>query len=194
MKPAGNFKHGLHGTRTYRRWKSMKQRCFDTGAVNYSAYGGAGITVCEKWRDSFEEFFLDMGECPEKMTLDRIYNAKGYEPGNCRWATPQEQCNNKTNNHLVEWHGETKTISEWARNIGIPVATLCNRIKNGWSVERALTRKSHETGPLLTYQGETHHLAEWARRMNVRYDLLSRRIAKGWSIEKTLATPSNRAK
>ena len=193
MKPVGNYKHGHHGTLTYARWKSMKQRCNDPNAINYPQYGGRGISVCDRWKD-FESFLADMGECPgDGMTMDRIDNSKGYEPGNCRWANKQTQANNKTNNHKLEWRGETKTTMEWSRITGIPSGTIFNRIRFGWSVEDALTRGPHERGLMLTHQGETLHLAEWARRVGLRYDCLSRRLAAGWDVDRALTTPSNRA-
>lgn len=187
------LKHGLHGTLTYARWKSMKQRCQDRNAVNFHQYGGRGITVCERWRD-FNSFLTDMGECPGGgMTLDRIDNSKGYEPGNCRWATRREQANNKTNNHLIEWRGEIKTAAEWSRTTGIPIGTILNRIRFGWSIEAALTRSAHERGLMLNHQGKTLHLAEWARQVGMRYDCLSRRLAAGWTVDRALTTPSKRA-
>jgi hypothetical protein len=88
-------KHGKCGTRTYVRWTAMKQRCYDLNFKQYDDYGGRGITVCDRWNYSFENFLEDMGECPEGLTLDRIDNDGNYEPGNCRWITRQEQNLNK---------------------------------------------------------------------------------------------------
>lgn len=87
--------HGMRHTCTYNSWEAMKKRCLNVKAVNYFNYGGRGITVCEQWL-TFEGFFADMGERPEGKTLDRYPDKDGnYEPGNCRWATPGEQANNR---------------------------------------------------------------------------------------------------
>jgi hypothetical protein len=86
--------HGHTGTSIYNRWKEMMGRCYNPKHPRYADYGGRGIRVCERWHD-FTNFLADMGEPPPGLTLDRIDNNKGYEPGNCRWATVQEQNTNQ---------------------------------------------------------------------------------------------------
>jgi hypothetical protein len=88
--------HGKHRTPTYRSWDGMKQRCLNPRATGYKRYGGSGVTVCDQWL-TFAGFLADMGERPEGTTLDRIDPARGYEPGNCRWATASEQNRNRPN-------------------------------------------------------------------------------------------------
>lgn len=92
----GRPTHGMTGSRTMSSWANMKQRCSNPKAINFSYYGGRGIRVCERWTASFSDFLADMGERPDDTTLDRYPNKDGdYEPGNCRWATQQEQADNR---------------------------------------------------------------------------------------------------
>src|SRR5580704_3901661 len=88
--------HGMAGTRTHASWSKMLGRCRNPTDPSYSRYGGRGISVCQAWF-TFDGFLADMGERPTGTSLDRIDNARGYEPGNCRWATPAEQSQNKRN-------------------------------------------------------------------------------------------------
>jgi hypothetical protein len=100
-----NFKHGHRSnlpdgqkisTKTYRCWTGIKSRCYNPHRKSYENYGGRGITVCQRWLESFEAFLEDMGEPPTpEHSIDRIVNDGNYEPGNCRWATAIEQAKNK---------------------------------------------------------------------------------------------------
>lgn len=102
--------------------------------------------MCEKWKNSFEEFYKDMGDAPRGHTLDRIENSRGYEPGNCRWANKKQQSDNSQWPHLITFRGETKNLSEWARSLGMDINSVRTRIKIlGWPIERALTQPRRKT-------------------------------------------------
>jgi hypothetical protein len=116
----------------------MRQRCNNPNAPDYSRYGGRGIEVCRRWQNSFQNFLDDMGERPEGKTLDRADNSKGYEPDNCRWATPTEQQENRRNTPKVEYNGNTVLLSSLSTSSGIPMKILLWRLQNQWDLNRAL--------------------------------------------------------
>lgn len=126
-------------TPTYRSWASAKYRCLNPRDSAFHRYGGRGITICDRWRQSFENFLADMGEKPTGLTLDRINNDGNYEPGNCRWATYVMQNRNRRGTHPLTFAGITAPISEWAEITGIHRMLIGQRVWNGWSVMRALT-------------------------------------------------------
>lgn len=133
-----NLKHGQSVTREYQCWNSMMGRCYNSNNKRYKNYGGRGIKVCDRWH-TFENFYEDMGKRPKGLTLDRRDNSGDYCPENCRWATYTEQANNKRNSVWKEYRGETRTVAQWGRVLGIPKATLWDRLYNGWSIERAFS-------------------------------------------------------
>lgn len=112
-----NLTHGMGKTRANRIWRAMKSRCSNPRVTNWKYYGGRGVTVCERWQ-SFENFVADMGQPEPGMTLDRIDNAVGYSPENCRWVTHATQMANTRRNRMITWRGRTQHMSAWAREIG----------------------------------------------------------------------------
>ena len=111
-------------TREYRSWGGMKDRCYNENAKFYNRYGGRGITVCERWLHSFDNFLEDMGARPKNMTLDRIDNDGDYEPSNCRWATRLGQNLNRRRKHPNEYSGITKRRESWSVQIGVEYAKV----------------------------------------------------------------------
>jgi hypothetical protein len=132
--------HGMHGISEYAVWCTMIQRCTNPNDSGWHRYGGRGITVCNRWI-KFENFLADMGRRPfPKAQIDRVNNSLGYGPDNCQWTTRRENMNNKRNNRCIEWRGDTRTLAEWGRHLGIRASTLLYRLdKLGWSVERSFT-------------------------------------------------------
>lgn len=127
-------------SKTYVVWMNLKARCNNPSARLYSRYGGRGIGYAQEW-ESFEAFLRDMGEAPLSLTIDRIDSDGDYSKSNCRWATWKEQSNNRSNVKLYEWRGESRSVTDWARVVGIERLTIRHRLKAGWSIERALTVK-----------------------------------------------------
>lgn len=129
---------GRANSRIYNTYVAMIRRCYNPSYAAYYRYGGRGIEVCARWRESFEHFLIDMGEPPPEKTLDRIDNNGHYEPGNCRWATRKEQGRNQRSNRLLTHNGETLSIAEWAERTGLRHVIISQRIDRGWSVADAL--------------------------------------------------------
>lgn len=139
--------HGLIGTREYNSWRGMIERCENPKHRQYRDYGGRGVTVCRRWRNSFPAFLEDMGTCPAGKTLDRLNNKKDYGPKNCAWRTRREQGRNKRNNRILTAFGETMTLAAWCERTGLNYVTITKRIdKHGWTVEEALSVSAVQAG------------------------------------------------
>jgi hypothetical protein len=160
-KAGTNTRHGRVYTREYRSYWGMKQRCYQESSTARHNYADRGITVCARWLESFENFFADMGPCPSKThSVDRKDNNSGYFCGkpecpdcgplhrepNCRWATPTEQARNTRRNRLIEFQGRTQTIAGWSSETGLTMNCIGWRLKQGWTIEAALTIPSSNGG------------------------------------------------
>jgi hypothetical protein len=123
----------------YDTWSRLKQRCLNTKCSDYKDYGGRGISICERWLNSFDCFLSDMGLRPSKTHSIERKNVNGnYEPSNCIWATPEQQQNNRRNNRIIEFNGKRQSMMLWSLEIGINYRTLQDRLVNGWSIEKSL--------------------------------------------------------
>lgn len=132
--------HGKTFERVYKSWTGMRSRCNDPNHNRFRNYGGRGIKVCDSWLNSFEQFYLDMGDQPSgKHSLDRINTDGDYCKENCRWATSIQQQNNTTRNHHLKLKGVTRTVAEWGRVLGFSPHTIHTRLRAGWSTSEALT-------------------------------------------------------
>lgn len=130
-----------HGNTNCPEWQILRgaiSRCHNPRAHAYQNYGGRCIVVCERWRESLENFIDDMGKRPDGMTLDRIDTNGPYSKENCRWAPMEVQQNNRRDNRVLEYMGRKQTMSQWSRELGLLVTTIAQRLERGWPVERAL--------------------------------------------------------
>ena len=137
--------HGETGTRLYRIWAGMIQRCCNSSKrYEWDKYGGRGISICQEWRESFEKFrdwALNHGYS-ESLTIDRINVNGNYCPENCRWVTTYQQNNNKRTSKIIEFNGTTGTVREFADMYGLEYSCLYARLKSGWGVSDALLTPS----------------------------------------------------
>lgn len=125
-------------TRAYACWHNMLQRCTNPDAKDWKRYGGRGVTVCERWCNSFNDFVADMGDPAPGMSIDRIDNLAGYEPSNCRWATRSEQQRNRRGNVFVVVNGERMVLSAALDRIGMHFMTYYHRVHKGMSPQEAI--------------------------------------------------------
>ena len=126
-----------NGNRTYRIWQAMLSRCRNPNNARAKDYSARGICVCDRWL-KFENFLADMGEAPEKHSIDRINNEGNYEPDNCRWATSSQQMNNTRRNVFIEHQGLRLTPPQWERRLGLSATTIRKRLRRGLTVAEAL--------------------------------------------------------
>lgn len=148
-------KHGVTTWRgkkpkLYSVWCEMRARCSRPTHKHYADYGGRGIKVCERWDDYelFEQDIAAMGPKPTaSSTLDRKDNNGNYEPGNCRWASKEEQSRNRRNVKRLTFNGKTQTAAEWALELGIPAQTIRGRVRAGLSVHQCLGGATHDVRP-----------------------------------------------
>ena len=174
-------KHGMYKTATYNTWRQMKDRCVNPNNARYARYGGRGITICDAWL-AFDNFYADMGDKPEGMTLDRIDNNGNYEPENCRWATPQEQSNNVKTNRVFTYNNKTQTLAQWAREKGMAYHVLKYRLNKGWQPPKLFTQenlKGRTTMHLIEYQGEMLTLKQASERSGIKMQTLYWRMRVG---------------
>lgn len=134
-----NRTHGKKGSKIYRIWSGMLDRCRNPNSKDYERYGGRGIVVCQEWY-TFENFYRDMGEPPHRSaSIDRVDTNGPYDLYNCVWSTPTQQSRNRRNNTLLTLGERTATISEWCEILGVQKSLISGRLRLGWSAERALT-------------------------------------------------------
>lgn len=133
-------KHGECKTKLNKVWRNIKDRCYNPNNKRYTHYGARGITICPQWKDDYCAFrdWANANGYKEGLSIDRINNDGNYEPGNCRWATSEQQNNNFSRNNVVNYMGISLSVCRWAKLCGVHHNTLDYRIKHGWEISKAL--------------------------------------------------------
>lgn len=174
----------------YSIWRAMKTRVTNPNTDDYNRYMGRNIKCCDRWLNSFENFYSDMGSCPEGYTIDRIDPNGDYCPENCRWANRTTQSQNRGDFNLVyTYNGETHVLKEWSRILNIKYSTLYTRLfRGGLTFEEAIKEDPYER--LFEYKGEKKTLKEWCEIYNIKYETVITRMRKHkWTLEEALLTP-----
>lgn len=184
-----HIKHHMYNHPIYKVYFSMKSRCHNKKNKRYKNYGGRGIVMCDEWKDSFEQFYKDMGPKPSpKHSIDRINNNGNYCKENCKWSTREQQDSNKTNNIFISHNGITKTITQWSKILNVSVQTLMKRHNNKWDDSKII--EAPVKNYLLTFNGMSKTLPEWSKFMGSKDEGAVRtRLKRGWTIERALTQP-----
>lgn len=129
---------GRHASSEYLIWRNMRDRCYNPNVRGFKNYGGRGVTICDEWRESFDQFLADMGRRPDGLSLERKDNDGPYCKANCVWTTRSEQNSNRRNNITVLLDGQQIHVAEAARRLGMLPHVIYHRIDRGWPESRWL--------------------------------------------------------
>ena len=185
-------KHNKCYTRIYRIYHGMITRCFNKNAPQYKGYGMQGITVCDKWKNSFEEFYkwsMENGYS-DSLTIDRINVFGNYEPSNCRWISKREQQFNKKNTKYITVNGSTKNAYEWEKITGIKAEIIDNRVRKGKSGNDLFAPVRKRIS--ISIKGENYCLKEAAEIIVISKDALRKRYESGLTGEKLTRRKNSR--
>lgn len=186
----------------------MRHRCRNPKNPFYQKFGGKGITVSDEWYDSFAVFLADMGKRPTPAhSMSRIDKTLGYSKANCRWMTRSEINETRTLNKRgkahppITYNGETLTMTEWARRLGITSTALSHRLGDyGWTLDEALGGKPRESvrgqpkSHYMEHDGVTRHISEWAAEAGIHVETFKSRYRNGWAWDRIMTEPSMRKK
>jgi hypothetical protein len=143
VRNGGTDKTNKKNIKEYRIWKGMKGRCYAPCNKNMGTYQKNNITVCERWKNSYDNFLEDMGRIPSTdHTIERMDNLGNYEPSNCKWIHKSEQPKNRGSfNRVFSYNGETRILKDWAKYFGIKYTTLYQRLyRSGWSFGKSIKK------------------------------------------------------
>ena len=192
--------HGFSGTPLYNVWQGIVARCCRPSHPQYKRYGGRGIQICKLWRHNpaaFCKWAIAHGY-KKGLQIDRVNNDKGYFPDNCRFVTAAVNLCNTSRNRRLYLNGVSKTVAEWARELGISYSCLRNRMAHGWGDEAVLTTPVNKhfrrlsTPRIIVFRGERHTVYKWAKITGLSAGAIHSRLLRGWAPEKALTTPQKK--
>ncbi len=172
-------------------WSSILRRCYKKDNASYPKWGGRGIRVCKRWRDSFDSFLQDMGRRPSpKHSIDRIDNDGDYKPSNCRWTTNKVQSNNRRNTIWLKYHGQTLSISMWADKLKLPRRLLYGRYLRGCSVKDILDRPARKYAVhRYSYKGKLMTAGQLSKICHLPAGAIGARLSRGWAVSDAIKVP-----
>lgn len=164
----------------YRIWKAMKSRCYSPSNKNMGYYQSDNIKVCNRWKNSYENFIEDMGKIPsDDYSIERIDYTKDYCPENCKWILKTEQSKNRRNSKVYTYNGKTMILKDWSRVLDINYYTLIKRISKGIPFEDAIKKDLYDR--LVEIDGIQKTVSEWCVHFNLNIGDVFSRIHRGWN-------------
>lgn len=187
------YKHGHtigKQSKEYMTWAGIKSRVKRGNILNRKYYKDRGITMCDRWFNSFENFLLDVGKAPgAEYEIDRIDVNGNYEPLNCRWVTHTEQMNNIRSNKVLNYKGVSMTQAQWGQKFGLSGRVIHKRLKRGWSLRKALNTPlgSQKNERFIKWKNDNKPIREWAKLTGLSRELISYRLDRAkMSVEEAL--------
>lgn len=185
-------KHKQSNSPTYSTWLSMRYRCSKKDYDGYDRYGAKGITVCERWENSFNNFLEDMGERKRGVTIDRIDNSKGYFKENCRWATKKEQTLNRGVTKWLTYKGETLCLADMAKKYNMNSTMLLSRLNKGMTIEDAIEKPSMRMAYFFIIDGLTYSYSELCTKYGVSRSTIDNNRVNGKSFKDAVSQQLNK--
>ena len=177
----------------YRIWRAMKARCYAPSQKGRGIYQKVGIQVCDRWKDSFENFLADMGAIPaDDYSIERIDNLGDYCPENCIWIPLKEQMKNRSNVPVYTYKGETHCLLEWSRILNINIDLLRGRIRRGVSFERAICGDIYNRQIFIN--GESKTVKEWCEYYSINSGCVYSRVHRGWTVTDAILKDQDKIK
>lgn len=178
--------HGKSKTAEYNTWAMIVRRCTNQNDARWKDYGGRGITMCARWRESFEHFIADVGPKPSpKHSIDRFPDNNGpYEPGNVRWATMNQQARNQRKTIVVTHNGVSYPLIEFCEIFSLPYETSYHRIRLGWTPQELFNPvRDVRDNVRLEYNGRTYTLRDFCSEFDLDHRNSYKRLMAGWSVK-----------